>query len=214
MAYIQTIGDRVEVKLYGTNEGQQYSINTLHAKCATLAAGGPASLQDIATAFSGYLNTDYKALLSEDAELIGVGIRIIRPLPQTLEVVSTIDAGSGGQTGDVLPGIVAGLLALKTDIAGPRYRGRLFLPWPSEACNEDPGQPTPAYVTALGNFGSLLLGTPAIISTAGKSVGTWEFGVYHRDDGSTTPITHVAARSYWSQHVTRAGIRRPDRPPF
>lgn len=206
------VGDLFEMRIYTSNDGGQIAINTIHYVLNTLI-NPTFNIQDLADGFAHTIKAEFLACVSDEAEVIGYSARRIGVGRETLEYFNTSEGGLGTFTGEVLPGIVAGMLTLRTDQPGPRFRGRLFMPFPSENANDSPGQPSTAYVTALSNFGGNCVFPSDFDTVAGKKTGSFQGVIYHRSDKTFTRITSFVPRTYWSRHKTRANYSPGDRPP-
>lgn len=118
-----------------------------------------------------------KNCLVDNAEFRGCTLQKIYPLPTTRESVSIVMRGAGGHVGVPLPGQVAGIITLRTFFGGKRYRGRVYVPFPSAAAQNADGTPSTAYLAILDGFGAALIAP----FTAGSG-------------GNTTPMEPVLTR--------------------
>lgn len=120
-------GHLLEVKVY-TVFRNQLGINVVHMKVNTVTAG--MVLTDIVDQIAVDWNGSWKAWLNDEAEWRGIGIRDLTVAPLEVEVFSTTTLAGGGTSGAPLPGQLCGLITKRTAIAGPKGRGRMYLPFP------------------------------------------------------------------------------------
>lgn len=137
------MGDVVETKVYNLLD-DQLGINVRHWQVGAVTGPG-AQLSEAATALEIAVEPAYKALMAGPTSFRGVGARVIDPA-LSLEVFSNTLTGlaAGGIT--PLPKQVAGFISFRTDTAGRRGRGRLYIPFPSTDHVEPDGNPTAAYL--------------------------------------------------------------------
>lgn len=202
-------GDLVEVKIYAHSEGQ-YSINTLHY-AVTGVMGSTVTDAAFALSFETAVAPLLKDCMSAGAEYIGISAQIIRPVRRPAVAVNVLQ-GIGSVVGDVLPRQVAGLLRKKTSIASRHGRGRVYVPFPSEASNTAAGYPLLAYITALSALGAEL-DDVRVVNVAADSA-TFTPVVFNRTALTGISITEMQAASTWATVRRRADNRGADRAPF
>lgn len=97
--------------------------------------------------------------------------------------------GAGTQTGEPLPTANNGLLRLETGVVlgGKRFRGRLFLPAPTETNNGISGAPDSAYRTSWNTALTSLLAAGAPTAC-----------VWSRRYAAQATIVSGATQSYWA----------------
>lgn len=159
--------------------GDLYQIRTLcwsstqiglNVRYYTIAAftGTEATPTQIAAGFDTALNGAYKALLSASAAWRGVGAKRLTTVP-TIEYSSIGNAGVGGVAGDLLPTQVSGLISLYSTTPNRIGRGRVYVPFPSEADNTSAGVAQASYVTRLQTLAALLNVTTVVNGTGGTT---------------------------------------------
>lgn len=119
-------GHLLEVKVY-TYFRSQLGLNVIHMKVNTVTAG--MILTDIVQQIEADWNGSWKAWMNDEAEWKGIGIRDLTHNPLEVEVFSGAQAGPG-TGGDPLPGQLCGLITKRTAVAGPKGRGRMYVPFP------------------------------------------------------------------------------------
>jgi len=209
MANVLALGNVVEAKLYCKSSGQ-YSINTLHFRVSAVA-GTSTNDTNAATAVSGAFAAPMKALLSENAEFIGVTVQIIRSTRRP-KVYTLADAAPGTVLGDSNPRQVAGLVTKLSATASKSGRGRFYVPFSGEADNEPGATPSGDYVTRLQTLGAQIV-TP-ITAGAGGNTAVLTPVLYNRETFFTIDINDYTARTYWATCRRRGDARGGDRPPF
>lgn len=190
----------------------QASINTSHFKVTGIGGLG-ATDTVVAEAFNDLLGALYRGVLSDDAFYHGVSLQRVFPLPRTRPATFIPAITPGAVAGEILPGQVSGIIRLRTAFAGHSHRGRVYLPFPSEAHNEVPGLPTPEYVQA----GQLLASTwfaGRNMPGAGPDFVTLQPVIFHRISGSTDEITTADCRKLWATQKRRGSYGRTNLSPF
>lgn len=188
--------------------GDQVSVNVRHY-FVTQTQGNGGTDEEIAAALSAIMAPAYPPLMSSAAQYMGLEVQKIHPLPPSNPVPSVVGAGPGIDATEPLPRQSSGLITLTTAFAGRAYRGRLYVPFPSEGFNEAPiGRPTVDYSIKLVTLAERLI---LPISTAGPvDNNTLVPVLWHRSDRSVTFITNYIARSVWATQRRRGSYGRPN----
>lgn len=196
-----TVGDIYEVRFFCEDlPRRQASVNVRHYRIVTVAGSG-ATNQVIADFLSSQFNGEYKALLSAVSQYRGCGVRRIKPLPAETETFSSTGQGSGVGDGNPLPTQTCGVITLRTSLGGPRYRGRVYVPFASEGQNSVDGLPEAAYITLLNNLGAKLIAgmTPG---SGGNTVDMLPI-IYSRKFGTSQDVITFVSRSKWGTQRSR-----------
>jgi len=212
MGFLVSVGDTLRVRI-GTYTATQAGINTL-ALAAVDKTGDISDVQQsqfIASALAQSLAPLYKPLMAADATFQGLSIQTLNTSPKPLPEVNVAEAGVGTAGGDLLPGQASGVLTLKTAFAGPRYRGRIYIPWAAENDN-DAGKPTAGYITRLDLLGTYLSAQIVLTGVAGTL--TLEWVVWHRDLGVVTRIDNFRSNMKWGTQKRRGDYGQRNIPPF
>lgn len=153
-----------------------------------------------------------KAILSTEAKYEGVIIQKVFPLPLTDAVGSVVAAGPGDRVGELMPLYVCGALTKLTGLAGRRFRGRAYIPFPLEIDNTSVVRPTVAYVTllnALATFAAI----PRVVGVLPNTI-TVQPVIFHKPPPVVVPnfnhITTVTANPYWTSQRRRSNVFRSD----
>lgn len=210
MAIELDLGDMIRVRIacYTPN---QVGINVVHFQVVSKTGTGQTQLQ-VAQAFDVSLAPRYKAVLSASAKYRGVSVGRVHPGPPTAPDVTVANDGVGLVAGDLAPTQVSGLISAKTDLAGVRYRGRAYIPFPSENDNEATSLPSAAYVTAIDDIGDELYTTFPV--GVGANTIVLDPIVFHRDSNSGTAITSYIARTSWATQRRRGSLGQRNPTPF
>lgn len=209
MSYDLAVNNLLELKFYCHQRGQ-YTINTRHYRVTGIVGTGET---DVNAGIK--LNTElagaFIACVGADAQFLGVSIQLVKPIRRPKTVLTT-SAGDGGLEGEPLPRQVAGLIKVTTDEASRHGRGRMYVPFPTEAVNTATGVPSGAYVDALNN---LALKLDDIITVGGGgNTATLQPVLWNRATDARIQVTGAAAAAVWATQRRRADIRGGDRPPF
>jgi len=215
MPVVINSGDIYFVKVY-CSAGDQLAVNTLHYSMTDKV--GTVTDVDFLNHWVGMAAWPiaWKALLSDDATFRGTQVGRIFPKPPTRPNHTITGAGVGTVVGEILPRQVSGIISHQTDFAGPRYRGRVYVPFPSEASSEAVlGTPVAAYVTALDTLGAILQATQAITPGGANSINAHPV-ILHRDaePPEVSFIVESFGREKWATQRRRGSYGSPNEIPF
>jgi len=189
----------------------QVAINNVHFR-ATSVVANPTTAH-----FAALLGTTmpalYIALMSPSADYIGVATQKIFPVPKHIPDVDLTGIGVGTATGHILPRQTSGIVTKRTAFAGKKYRGRVYVPFPSEADNQDPqGTPTAGYITRLNTFKTSLIGNWTI--NTGGNQATMVPVLWHEDTSTYTDITGSTSQARWGTQKRRGSYGPVNPLPF
>jgi hypothetical protein len=189
MARALLVGDVLALKVW-TSVSEQAAVNTYNMEVIAVS-GGSVTDQNVADAFSPVAATFYGTYMGNGARYDGVQVYTITPMVIPFAPANSTVA-SGGATGgaDLLPRNTAAIMKYRAIFRGPKYRGRVFLPFAASTNTTPLGVPIAAFNTLINGWGTVL-GTP-IIYTNGGSTATLAWVLAHR----TTPLT-VTRISVW-----------------
>jgi len=183
----------------------QVSVNTLHYKIAAVV--GAPSEDQLAEAMDATFSGPLGDCLNENAHYAGIGVSRIDPLPRRLTVYNNLGEGNGGVLGDPLPKQVCGVITKLTVNAGAHWRGRMYVPFPSESSNDPTtGHPAAAYLTSLEALATLLDNTIAV--GAGGNTANAQPVLFQRETDSFTSITGHRRRLIWGTQRRRGDYGR------
>lgn len=118
-------GDVIQVTYVWTCQNQ-IAENTVHFSISS-ATGGGLNISDIAAYFAGLLTVSGPTVLPSIASFYGVKVRNLS-IPQSITEAIAM-AAPGTVSASVLPKQVCGVCSFYSALAGPRNRGRLYLPF-------------------------------------------------------------------------------------
>jgi len=202
-------GDIIKSRAAAFQAGQ-LGLNTIYWEVSGVSGSG-ATLLEIAEALSGVWHTHYKSLMGTTATFLGVGVSNITP-PATIEYAYTGDDGAGTATGEPLPTQTAGLISLKTPFAGPRNRGRIYIPFPTEGLNGSPSEPNGTALIAMVSLAAEIFPGHAILGASGAC--TIAPVIFHRDSLGYTFLDQAIPRDKWATQRRRGSFGRPNVAPF
>lgn len=188
----------------------QASANTFHYKVTALT--GTVTDTYAANMIDNAIAAAWKAVMSSDASYRGCSLQRRFPLPRTRPAIDVSNDGLGTSLGESLPGQVSGIIGWTTDFAGPQYRGRTYVPFPSELFNESPALPTDAYVTLLDSLGEIMDGPFIIVD--GANTLTLTRVLFNRASGASVVVTGKVSRKKWATQMRRGSYGKQNARPF
>jgi len=210
MATALVANDILEVRAQCLS-GNQVAVNVLHYLVTSVSAG-PVSDQQTADALSLVLGNAYTAYLSNESEYLGIRLQKVAPGVKYTYVVSDIAAGAGEVASQPLPSQACGAIVKLSSDAARRFRGLVFLPYPTEEMNEEPGVPNAAGIAAMSAWANAVLVEIAL--AIGGSAITLEPVIYSFGDGIVAPETRSIVdwriQDWWITHKSRGFNRRGD----
>lgn len=211
MATLLADGDIIEVR-HVSHYDDQVGLNRRYFEVSNSAGGGITD-QEAAGGLDGIAAPLYKACMAAAATYRGVSVQRALPAPRTVAVVSTANAGAGLNAGDVLPKQVSGLISLRTDFAGRAFRGRAYIPFPSEASNAADSQPVAGYITVLDNLAAYLIGAH-IIAGGGGASATLTGVLWRPPAGVTYTYAQAISSNRWATQRRRGDYGAQNPLPF
>lgn len=199
------VGDIVEVKAF-TSARDQLGLIVRHFRVLGInGAGQTLDLQ--APIWETQLSTRLIPCLSANARFEGVTVRKVAPLPASLAFPSTALAQAGGAAGDVLPRVTAGLVKLTSGLAGRKNRGRMYVPFPSEAHNDATGSPSAGYQALLDTLATFYTSNRAVNSGGGDGY-QYQGVVYSRRTRTAVDLINWNVRTHWGRQLRRSDTGR------
>lgn len=187
-SYKPVVSDLLRCSMY-SYAAAQVAINTVFYRVVSVVTGG-ATMDAIADDYNTQMKPLLLPMLSSEADWLGV--KIAAPFVATAPVPAILDSVSAGTSGaTLLPTQAAAVLTLKTEVAGPRGRGRLYLPFASTGDADADGSPDAAYRGLMGDVGAaIVLG---FTGSGGGGSCALEPVIYHRSLGTSSLITNYYA---------------------
>lgn len=204
-------GDRISVT-FACYAANQVGLNVTNWVCQSEV--GSVTLQEIAEWFDSEAEAEYKALLSGVASYYGVKTQRFYPAPKTIGFVAADNIGVGTAGTALLPTQTCGIITTQTPFAGSGFRGRLYIPFPDEADNDNATSlPTAGYKARLAALAAVI----CVPTTVTVGINSCVLLPYVRHSGSHTGevIDNYAARQKWATQKSRGSYGQPNTyPPF
>lgn len=210
MSSVLTLTSIVQVRMWCTL-AEQASVNTFYYGVSAIATPGATTLSliqqlDIA------INVNVKSSLPSDAVYNGLQSRDITQVPLLLMDAVTTTAGPGTDVSAAMGRQLCGIGRLATRNAGPKYRGRMYFPFPPIDDDAVGGVPSNAYLAGLNTiFGSMINLSPV---TGGGGSASVFLGVFHRASRTITPSTTFHAEPKWATQKRRGSFGRANASPI
>lgn len=200
------VGDIYEVKILSF-QGAQLGINIRHYRVASITGAQPSD-NAIRDRMDAVFLAQYPNLFGPSTNYLGTTVRKIWPLPVLLETTRAGVSVAGTTLGDNLPKQTAGVITLRTTLAGRSNRGRLYTPFPTEASNDADSTPTAAYLQTLQLLGLLLISS--VVVTSGGNSATLDPGIWRRGPKTFTIWSTFLERDKWGTQRRRGDYGRPN----
>jgi hypothetical protein len=217
MAYLPILGDVLELRVVCqvTSPSPQVSENVFHAVVGAVTGGG-VSQAAIAVWYDLLIAGAYKTIMAAAATYRGVMVQKIWPLPRVVAEYTIASAGAGLSSVPILPLQTAGLLRAKTNIAGRAFRGRQYLPFPSQNQQDVDGTPTNGVLANHVIIGGAIYSNQTVV--AGIITTSLIPVIYHRANfgvppagaHTSTPVTAIQTQKVWATQRRRGQLGRPN----
>lgn len=210
---IVAVGDLLRVRV-GTFQGAQAGFNIRYSRISAVD-GDSADLGQIALEYAQNINNAYKALMTEHAEFIGVGITLLTGpgAPDSLEFADTTLRGPGAVTGDPLPKQCCGLVKLNSDESGRKGRGRMYVAFPSEDQSDVGQKPDTQYQINLASLAVWFVGSFTV--GVGPNTASLQHIVTVTAAGAQGPdLTNFVVRDSWATQRRRGSLGAQNKVPF
>lgn len=188
------------IRLIWTKSGVQYAINVLGALNVGAAVFNQTLANSVSAAIkSGFTTSGFATRVSTAIALSQVGVRSISA-PNLPEYIGTGAAVAGTGVTHPLPGQTALCVTLRTNNAGPAYRGRIYLPGWTEDTNDTNGA---CDTNAADNGVAFVNAIDAALAANGL-----DFAVLSRPRAATTiPAKTISAKTGFGTPVTAVLVR-------
>jgi len=116
---------------------------------------------------------------------------------------------AGTASGNLLPTQVSGIITRRIDAKGPKNRGRVYIPFPSEVFLGSDERPSDPYVANLLALATVILPLGSAMSVDGRD---WEPGLCKRSNAVATFATLIDVRSHkaWATQRRRGDYGIPN----
>jgi len=209
---IMLIADILEYRVV-SSQGDQMALNVRHLVVDVIS--GLPTTQQAVDALEAVISTPYKPLLSAQSTFRGVDLRVVFPIP-TVADIATFNQGIGGVVGEDLPKQAGGVISLRSATPGRTGRGRMYIPFPGEADNENPGRPIATYVTRLATLGTSV-SAPLVVDDMLGNSATLSAVILNGPPaapGNFKRVTNTIARTFWGTQRRRGDFGAKNIPPF
>lgn len=205
------VGSVVGVQCWTTLD-EQAACNTFYYK-VTAIGGAPALDKDIGDAVGAIWGGNVPATQDDNTVFQGTYSKIV-PVGTNAPagVLSTVGATSGTSGSVSLPRQTSGLISWYTGQAGRAYRGRSYIPFPSQAQNGTDGFPNGGYTGVLAAVATALLGLTAI-SASGRTA-TIALVIRQRKLVAYQGVVSWIGRPVWATQRRRGSYGRSNKTPF
>lgn len=179
------VGDILLATVVQTLHGQTI-MNSCHFRESSTGAGDAQAL--LALGIDAAVTAQWKPKMSDEWHYDYVQVQKVYPGPPSYPAINGTGAGYGGVAGDAVPTSVAYCITKRTALAGPKYRGRLYITgFPVADLGDSVLSPT-----GITNQGSVGLGLIAQFTNGGY---TWDPVIFHRSDNTYHMVVGPVLRS-------------------
>jgi len=207
-------GDIVQARIWCV-DAEQASVNTMHYEIVT-AGGTPTTDQAFCDGLAAVIDPLMPLIINNNANYRGIQCQLKTPLPQIYAPVSNTggsSVGSGGAT--ALPRQTCGLGSVSCALAGRRFRGRMYFPFPATADDTGNGTPTGA---AVLRYSDVLVGMLTYTGPIAAGGSVWTPVIVHSTGKSPTPpptqITNASVANAWATQRRRGSYGRANTSPI
>ncbi len=195
-----------------TQKGNQAGLMVHHWRVSAVVAPAPTDQEAVAD-LSTIIAPSIKGLLAAEASYLGSILSVVFPA-NLAPVFSTVGAGVGTVAGEPLPTQVAGLITLRSAVAGRMGRGRKYVPFPGEADNVTGDGPTAGYVVRLNTLASNLTTQRTVASLGGGSAVLIPVIFRRALPNLSNDVNAFTSRTKWATQRRRGAFGRPNVAPF
>lgn len=210
MAFPVAIGDVAKVSIIYKGATGEEAVNTFYYVVSTVG-GTPATDHDIAQAFDGANAGTIQSCLPTDCKYDGVEVSLITYIPPFVTQKSGTGAGFGVWASISMGQQVSGIISWLTRLAGPKFRGRIFFPFPGISAILA-GIPTAAYLAALGAVATAIFGFTAV-SVGGRTCGLLPV-LWHRRTRTFDYISTANLPDKFATQKRRGNYGKNTQPPI
>jgi len=185
----------------------QISNTVLHYRVQN-PPSGLVTQENMANQLSQFMSPLFADMLAVDANYHGLTVQKIFPLTKDPKIASVTLAAPGEQDSDTLPSQAAGAILKLTTEVGSRYRGLIYVPFPTEAMNDVDGTPNAAGITLMETLAGGVL--QVINLTVDTIAVDLEPVVWSRLFSTGQTVAGWKVQSHWITHKSRGLNRRGD----
>jgi len=197
--------DKYEIKTYCVS-GDQVCINVRNWRTIHEDTGG-AFPQEIVDIYSAQVALLHQNWMPVTARFIGCSLQFANVLPPTIPpFTSSLGAGDGNRSGDLLPKQAAGLIRLKGSLAGRHGRGRLYIGFGTEVWNGPGGTVVGAGLVTLDALRLWYASQHNFVGATGAT--RLEPCLRNRTDNSYTTVVDSIVDDRWATQKRRGDFGR------
>lgn len=204
------IGDVAQVRIIYKGATGEEAINTCYYVVTTVG-GTPATDHDIAQAFDAANAGTFQSALPTDTHYDGVEVSVISFIPPGVTQKVGTGAGAGTWTSIAMGNQVSGIISWITRFAGPKYRGRIFFPFPGISAILA-GVPTSLYLAALNAVAGAIFGFTTV-SVGGRTCNLLPI-LWHRTTRTFDYITTANLPTKFATQKRRGNYGKNRIPPI
>lgn len=197
--------------------GDQVAISTRYFKVGAIT-GGPVSENAFITSLDTSLSALYIPLLTNGALYIGSNIQSLLGGPPYEQPTGT-NANQANGTGGTrpMPGQVCGIYSTTSELTGPGFRGRSYVPFPDTTAGSTaaPSIPIPTYQALLSALAINVIGSLNVTGGGGTTTIQWELCEFSPGGAvfATVPLTDFIVRPRWATQKRRGDYGRTNPQP-
>ncbi len=201
MSVNMLVGDLVIVKAWSI-DAEQAAVNRVWYSCTAITGTGGTDVL-FATAMDTVQAPLYKSAMSPNASYRGIQVQVYRNQVPFASVFTIANTGAGTSGTITMPRQVSGIITCTTALAGKKYRGRLYFPFPSTVVDAGQGVPTAPYIAILQNVGNGFYSTQNI--GGGGNTSTLIPVLVHKNPaiGPPLPPTPIIANTVPTKFATQ-----------
>jgi len=209
------LNDVYQVKLFCRNlqvgVPLTVTLNVLHYRVGLVSGTGPTDTQ-IGAAMDAAWGPPMALILPLTCQYWGSTIQKIFPLPIVERVITITNRSLGFRPVEMGAPQLTGVITKTTGLAGRKFRGRFYAPFPIETDNVD-GSPSAAYLALLGPIATNLF-TVVIAGVAPNTAPLFPTLFRTGVPPNTTDLTGATVRNYFGTQRRRGFASGPDVLPF
>ena len=216
MATVLTIGTLLRARIWASN-AEQASVNNMGYLVVGLT-GAPTFDTDVARSLDALMAPIYKPTMTTNSHYNGVQVTWPTTTPRPATVFVNTNFGPGTQAPPDLPRQVCGVVGFQTNLAGRRYRGRAYFPFPASSMDSGDGAPSAAYVAYLTSWRGALVGLTSVPNAGATGTAQLSPVIIH-EPGKTdvpppTPIIASTSSTRWGTQRRRGSYGRANSSPI
>jgi len=190
----------------------QISVNVRHFEIGANVGGGLTE-QECARKFSNKFAVLYRAVMSSQANFLGVQLNRLIANILGPGFTSQFGAGAGRLEAAPLPRQVCGLIQFQAEVGGRKSRGRMYFPFVCEGHISAEGHVEENLRNHLRVVGSTMA-QPIILGDTASVTTTFNPIIYHRATQTFDGIVGYSVGNRWATQKRRGDFGRQNPIPF